>query len=220
VKGPRLHPAEETLLGFAGGQADLPLRMLVETHLAGCPACAAVVVELRAPGGALLAALDAGAAPSGLWERLSSRLDVESRPTQSSPLPGLTLPPAAVAELPPGPALRWRRAWGLGGEMALVAEDTGTGSRLLAGRMRGGRAFPKHQHTGPEDVVVLVGGYDDHLGAYEVGDYAAYAPGSVHQPTTEPDEGCAILVRLERPNRFFGWRGALQRLFLQYPRYP
>jgi anti-sigma factor ChrR (cupin superfamily) len=97
--------------------------------------------------------------------------------------------------------------------MALVAEDAGTGSRLLAGRMRAGRTFPRHQHTGPEDLVVMLGGYDDHLGAYEVGDYAAYAPGTVHEPATDAEEGCSILVRLETPNRFFGWRGVLQRIF-------
>jgi putative transcriptional regulator len=200
-------------LAFAGGQADLPLRVLVEIHLATCPACAAVVAELRAPGGALLAGLPGGTAPPGLWERLSARLDGEVRPAPAALLPGLILPPGAVAELPGGPAPRWRHAWGLGGEMALVAEDAGTGSRLLAGRMRAGRRFPRHQHTGPEDLVVLAGGYDDHLGTYEVGDYAAYAPGTVHEPATDADEGCAILVRLETPNRFFGWRGVLQRIF-------
>ncbi|HTQ78551.1 MAG TPA: cupin domain-containing protein, partial [Thermoanaerobaculia bacterium] len=62
------------------------------------------------------------------------------------------------------------------------------------------------------DVLVLQGGYEDEKGRYEAGDYAVYETGSEHRPTTERGEECWILVRLERPIRFLGWRGWLERL--------
>jgi putative transcriptional regulator len=210
----QLHPPEETLLTFASGEADLPLRVLVEAHLAACPACAAVVVELRAAGGRLLAALPETAVEDGLWERLRGRLDREPAPPAAldsgDSAIDLPVPPAALAELPALRPLRWRWAWAPDARLALVARDPGTHSMLLAARMPGARSFPRHLHVGPEDVVVVTGGYDDHLGRYEAGNYAAYAPGTSHRPHTEPDEGCAILLRLEKPNRFYGWRGVLQ----------
>ena len=69
-----------------------------------------------------------------------------------------------------------------------------------------------HLHVGPEDIVVLTGGYEDHLGHYEAGQYVAYEPGSEHQTVVEPGDTCWTLTRLEQPNRFLGWRGWLQRL--------
>jgi anti-sigma factor ChrR (cupin superfamily) len=96
--------------------------------------------------------------------------------------------------------------------MAVLARDPAAHSVLLIGHMPPRRSFPRHLHLGPEDVAVLTGGYEDDQGHYEAGEYTTYEPGTIHEPATEAGAPCWSLTRLEKPNRFFGWRGLLVRL--------
>ena len=132
----------------------------------------------------------------------------------ASKRPDFPLPDAIRRELsdPGGHPLRWHWGFAPGIWYADLARDPATGSVLLGGYLPPGRSFPEHVHLGPETVLVLSGGYVDHLGRYEAGEYAVYPPGSSHRPATEPDEGCWSLIRLEKPNLLVGWRGWLQRL--------
>lgn len=208
-----MHPSEELLLTFATGQADLPHRVLIEGHLDGCATCRSVVAEVSIPGGALLTALPAEPLPDRLWNNL--RAQVEALPAPASVAPSLAeipLPPGARQELPPRPAVHWWRLPTGAARIATLTQDPQTGSVLLAGYMPAGQTFPRHLHVGPEDVLVLTGGYADQFGTFETGAYTSYAPGSEHQPATDLDEGCWSLVRLEQPNKFYGWRGWLQHL--------
>jgi putative transcriptional regulator len=209
-----MHPPEELLLAVASGQADLPHRVLVEGHLDACAACRATLAELSAPGGALLASLAPERPADRLWESLRTRIAaLPPGPGPDDPrLAGLPLPQGARRELPPIPRIAWRSPLALGARMALLLRDRFTGSQLFVGHMPARRAFPRHLHLGPEDVLVLAGGYEDQYGTFEAGHYGAYAPGTEHRPFTEPDEECWVLFRQERPSLFFGWRGWAQRL--------
>jgi len=211
----RCHPPEETLLGFSTGHADLAQRVLAEAHLAVCSPCRQAVAEMAAPGGRLLASLPVEPPSSRLWQRISSRLAVEAAggAATGSPVDELPLPPAARAELPAYGPLRWRSAWKGTSQFALVHANPHDRGFLVAARAPRQSGFPAHEHLGPEDGVILAGGYDDEYGSFEVGDYAVYAAGSRHRPETDREDGCVILVRLELPNRFLGWRGWAQRLF-------
>jgi putative transcriptional regulator len=210
----RCHPPEETLLGFSSGHADLAQRVLAEAHLAMCSACRQTVAEMAAPGGRLLASLPAQSPSAGLWERISSELSSSAvTGAGASHLDELPLPPAARTELPALGRLRWRSAWKGTSQFALVHANPHDRGFLVAARAPRQSGFPAHEHLGPEDGVILAGGYDDEFGSFEVGDYAVYEAGSRHQPETDRAEGCVILVRLELPNRFLGWRGWAQRLF-------
>ena len=102
-----------------------------------------------------------------------------------------------------------------GARLAPLLRDRFTGSQLFVGHLPARRAFPRHLHLGPEDVLILAGGYEDQYGTFEAGAYGTYAPGTEHRPFTEPDEECWILFRLEKPNLLLGWRGWLQRLARQ-----
>jgi len=95
---------------------------------------------------------------------------------------------------------------------AVLLRDRLTGSALVLGHMPPERGYPAHVHLGPEDILVLTGGFEDQFGAFETGAWATYAPGSQHRPVTEPGEECWTLTRLEKPNLYLGWRGWLQRL--------
>lgn len=209
-----MHPPEELLLAVVSGQADLPHRILVEGHLDTCAACRSTVAELSAPGGTLLAGLPAEPPPGRLWERL--RTEIAGLPPGPGPddplLAGLPLPAAVRRELPPLSAIPWRRLTVRGARLAVLLRDRFTGSALILGHMPAHRFFPRHIHLGPEDTLVLTGGYADQFGTFEAGDYGCYAPGTEHRPFTEPDEECWTLLRLEKPNLFPGWRGWLNRL--------
>lgn len=225
-----MHPTEDTLLTLACGEADLPLRATLEGHLSTCPACRAMVGELAAPGGSLLRGLPEAPPPARLWEALRERVatmapdatavfPAAQRPPADDPLAALPLPSGARRELrlarrqaPEESAnrpLAWRSALAPGARYAVLWS---AGSLLVVAHMPAGRYFPRHVHPGREDVLILSGGYEDHLGSYAAGEYAVYEAGSEHRPATLPDEECWILTRLERPIRFCGWRGWLQTL--------
>jgi len=209
------HPASDLLLSFASGRADLPHRVMLEAHLAGCPDCRAAVAEMSAPGGALLRGLPGAPLPAGLWGRLRERIS-EAPLQRGAPSPpalaGLPLPAAALAELPEIHQLKWRWGFVRGGRLTALARDPATRSLLLIGYSPPQRTFPRHLHVGPEDILVLTGGYEDDEGHYEAGEYASYEPGTIHQPAVVPGETCWTLTRLEVPNRLLGWQGLVQRL--------
>ncbi|MFY9824430.1 MAG: cupin domain-containing protein [Thermoanaerobaculia bacterium] len=209
-----MHPSEEILVAVASGQADLPHRVLVEGHLDSCAPCRAVLAEISAPGGELLASLPAAPPPAPLWERLRARIQVlpPAGPAANPALSGFPLPEGARREMPDVAPLRWRRIPLHPARYAVLFRDQVSGSALLIGHMPPRRGFPEHVHLGPEDLLVLAGGYEDHAGTYEQGAWASYAPGTVHRPITEPGEECWTLTRLEKPNLFLGWRGWLQGL--------
>jgi putative transcriptional regulator len=211
-----VHPSDEILLTFATGQADLPLRVLLEGHLEGCASCRAAVAEIGAAASALLADLPVEPIPDALWERVRASVQgLPQRPAAPDPLlAGLPLPASVRRELPPLGELRWRSLPARGARIAVLARDAHTRSALLLGHMPARRAFPLHLHQGPEDVLVLAGGYADQFGTFEAGAFASYSPGSEHRPFTEPDEECWTLTRLEQPNLFRGWRGWMQNMLI------
>jgi putative transcriptional regulator len=96
--------------------------------------------------------------------------------------------------------------------MAVLHDDAARGVKLMIGRMPPGKVFPRHEHLGFEQMVVLAGGYDDERGEFVAGDYAVYEPGSAHGPQTLDGDDCWILFRIDGPVRFRGWRGLVQRL--------
>jgi putative transcriptional regulator len=211
---PALHPAADLLLDYATGVADLPARVVLAAHLAGCESCRGEVDALRAPAADFLRSLpDArGAArpASALWERLRAAIESESPARAQEPdraQLGLPLPVAAWAELGPRQPLAWQPLrFSPGVRWASVGSDPSTGSMLVAVQGPKSSSFPAHRHVGQELGVVLEGGYEDATGDYRLGDFFAYEPGTSHQPRTDLEEGCTSLLRLESPNRFLGWR--------------
>ncbi|HEX4965301.1 MAG TPA: cupin domain-containing protein [Thermoanaerobaculia bacterium] len=209
-----MHPPEELLVAVASGQADRPQRVMVEGHLDSCAPCRATLKEISTPGGALLASLPRIPPPDALWEKLRARISALP-PAGGDANPLLSrfpLTPGARREMPEVPALHWHRVPAHPARYAVLFRDEATGSALLLGHMPASRGFPAHEHLGPEDILVLAGGFEDHLGTFEQGTWASYAPGSRHRPVTEPGEECWTLTRLEKPNLFLGWRGWLQTL--------
>lgn len=90
-------------------------------------------------------------------------------------------------------ALAWKRTRVEGVDLVLLhpseeeaqraREERGTaveGALLI--RMQPGCGYPPHRHLGVEEVLVLQGGYRDHLGEHRAGSYVRYEAGSEHAP--------------------------------------
>jgi len=57
-----------------------------------------------------------------------------------------------------------------------------------------GSAFPRHVHSGGEEILVLEGTFQDEHGDYPAGSYFRNPPGTSHEPAAA--QGCTIFVRL------------------------
>ena len=49
-------------------------------------------------------------------------------------------------------------------------------------RMEPGSRYPGHRHSGPEELLVLEGAFEDENGRYEAGDFVRHATGTSHHP--------------------------------------
>lgn len=72
-------------------------------------------------------------------------------------------------------------------------ERTGRVVALIA--MAPGHGYPRHQHRGAEEVLVVQGAYRDEDGIHRQGEYVRYENGSAHAPVAVPgDETCILLA--------------------------
>ncbi len=209
-------PPTELLVGLACGEADFALRTVLEAHLSLSPASRREFGELCAAGGAMLEHLppERGSSLKRVWDQVQAKLAETHSSPRNFPA-SVPLPDSARAELPGiKKPLRWLGVGLAGGRIAVLGQDPSRQITLAVAHMPGGRVFPRHIHDGFEHAVVLAGGYEDERGAFKVGDFVVYEPGSEHGPHTLDGDDCWILFRLEGRVRFLGWRGWLQRLVL------
>lgn len=205
---PEHHPAPPLLLAYVTGAADRPLRLLLETHLPSCPACARRVGDITGARGEPGEALPEVPVPPELLERLLARVDQLS----PQPLEGVPLPPALLAELPAARHWRWQSLLSEGSRVARLLTDERTGSALHLVHLPPGARFPRHAHAGDEDSLLLAGGVHVEGVLLEAGDWHHTAAGITHVPVAS-EEGCWSLSRVEAAGVWLtGWRGLLQRM--------
>lgn len=63
-----------------------------------------------------------------------------------------------------------------------LAGDREGGDSVALIRMEPGCGYPAHRHRGPEDVLILAGGYRDDRGEHCAPAFLRYEAGSVHAP--------------------------------------
>jgi anti-sigma factor ChrR (cupin superfamily) len=98
-------------------------------------------------------------------------------------VPGLGL---ASSQL--GAGGEWRAARSPGVSWLLLSPPDAPDATVLI-RMLPGSSYPAHRHVGPEEVLVLAGGYRDEWGEHRAGTWLAYPAGSVHDPVALGDPG-------------------------------
>lgn len=178
ARGPRLHPDPVQWTLLEEGRADLPMKLLLETHLGVCGTCRAAH-----PGHAAHAP-----APE----------------TAGSEPP---LPAGILAQLPDPQRWTWYRHLLKGARSARLWEDPATGVGLWLTFVPQGRRFPHHQHTGQEAAVLLAGWIEDGPEVAGPGDYVQHEGGSHHAPAATGPDGCWIFARVGPGGLHFrGWR--------------
>lgn len=177
-RGPMLHPESARWAELEEGKADLPMKLLLETHLGACATCRRARPGLPAHAPVARAAGDAPPVPAGI-----------------------------LAQLPDPKAWTWYRHLLNGSRSAKLWEDASTGVGLWLTHVPTGRRFPDHSHRGQEAAVMLSGWVQEGLDRAGPGDFVQNETGSHHAPEASGQGGCWILVRLgPGGSRFSGWR--------------
>ena len=209
---PTRHPSEEVLVLHASGQLDIPARVLVEAHVAHCQTCSRGLAELAVPGRRWLEECEEALPSSSLWEAIEARIDREASLDPLAGLGEVPLPAAARGELQfDGGPTEWRNLPLSRARFSILHYEAGTDTTLLLVRAEAGRRVPEHEHEGPEDVVVLAGGFEDPQGHFVTGDWQWNGAGTRHAPLVDEDGVCWIVARIEHGIHFTGLRGVLQR---------
>lgn len=184
------HPDDGLLSDHVRGALDPAVSVFVATHLALCPACRARERAMEAVGGSLLDALEPEAMDASSLASVMARLDdpdpaprrpapaVGGDPRLPEPLRSLVGDPRRLVWDQPLPGVRF----------AQPLFDNGPRLMRMSGRAR----VPTHTHDGVELVLVLEGGFFDHLGAYARGDFVVGDETIRHMPAAEA-EGCLCL---------------------------
>jgi len=82
-----------------------------------------------------------------------------------------------------------------GVSVRFLASDRATGYAAVLIRMEPGSSYPRHAHTGGEELLVLRGGYEDEAGRYGAGEFRRHPPGSRHHPRVPEDgETCSLFA--------------------------
>ena len=93
-------------------------------------------------------------------------------------------------------AIPWKGTRHPGVAIHFYATDRSSGRALVLIRMEPGCGYPRHQHRGPEHLLVVTGGYRDGLGEHRAGQFASYDDGSEHAPVALAGDGAPACVLL------------------------
>jgi anti-sigma factor ChrR (cupin superfamily) len=70
--------------------------------------------------------------------------------------------------------------------------DEATGHAAVMIKMEPGASYPRHRHHGPEELLILRGGFRDEHGEYRAGEFRRFEDGTTHHPIAL-DEGSACI---------------------------
>jgi putative transcriptional regulator len=88
----------------------------------------------------------------------------------------------------------WRQTSHPGVRIHFYASDRQTGRTVALIAMEPGCGYPGHRHRGPEEVLVLQGGYRDERGEHREGDCLIYEDGSAHAPVALAGDTCVLFT--------------------------
>lgn len=73
--------------------------------------------------------------------------------------------------------------------------DRASGHAAVMIRMEPGCSYPRHRHRGPEELLILQGGFRDEQGSYRAGEFCRFEDGSVHHPVAlDGEEACVFFA--------------------------
>lgn len=89
--------------------------------------------------------------------------------------------------------MEWRPGGAPGISMKELYSDPNRRERVALLRWEKNARYPRHEHPGGEEVLVLEGTLADEAGRYPCGTWIRNPPGSAHEPYSP--EGCVILIK-------------------------
>jgi putative transcriptional regulator len=208
------HPSDTTLSAFAAGTLDEGQRLVVATHIAGCPSCRRGLQAFEHVAGNQLDGLSPVAMEAGALDTVVGRLTAvgDGGPADFA-VQRVTTPATASAEDLPGPLALydlgpWR--WiGRGVYWRPVSVWDKTESRVFMLKAAPGIRLPDHHHLGIEWTCVLAGAFHHDYGRYGPGDFDEADELVAHRPHVETGDPCICLVAMRGGIRFEGWIGRL-----------
>jgi len=199
------HPSDYSLARLAAGTIGAGPRLVVATHLSGCPQCRRGLRSFEAVGGAMLEEARPVRQSPDAFARVLARIDAADPP--SEPAPSVLHPdlPAPLDAYDIGPwrfvhpGFRWRR----------LTLPESPDAKVIMLKIAAGLRVPRHGHSGTEYTQVLKGSFADALGQYRAGDCVEVDEGVDHQPVVDMGGECVCLASVEGRVRLSGWIGRL-----------
>jgi putative transcriptional regulator len=211
----RRHPTYETLAALASGTLSPGPKLVVETHVSGCPECRQRLRAFEAVGGALLEEAEPAEMPGDLLARTWALIEARAQPTQA-PRPAWREPfagaPQTLRDCQIGP---WRFVQP-GLRIAMVTPSGETEASAMLMRVSAGRQMPNHTHDGVEYTQVLSGAYSDAAGRFVAGDYDEANGEISHQPHADSGQDCICLAAIEGRLRLTSLVGRLAQSMLGF----
>jgi putative transcriptional regulator len=93
-------------------------------------------------------------------------------------------------------AIPWRTTRYPGVAVHFYASDERSGRVVALIRMQPGCGYPRHEHRGIEEVLVVQGGYRDERGHHTAGQFVVYADRTSHTPVALDGAGAMPCVLL------------------------
>jgi putative transcriptional regulator len=184
---PRHHPSDEILTAYTAGALEPGFGLVVGAHVEVCARCRARVGTFEAASGAALETLpqaDIGAeALANVMARVDAPAEPAATPDSRSFVERLSL--KAKKWIAPG-------VW-----VAGVNTPHAHNNRVYLLSVAAGGLTARHEHSGAEFCTVLSGAYQDELGVFAAGDFAAAESELNHQPLVLGDEACLCLFATE-----------------------
>jgi putative transcriptional regulator len=195
---PRHHPSDDVLATYAAGASEPGFGLVVGAHVEACAHCRAKVAAFEAAAGAALKDIDVEEPVPEAFARLLARIDSEP----VAPMPQLDTRPL-IERLP----LKPRKWIAPGVWVAGVKTPHAPNNRVYLLSVAPGMPTARHEHSGAEYCTVLKGSYQDELGLFAAGDFAATNEEVNHQPVVQGAEDCVCLFATEgrlKPQGFLG----------------
>lgn len=196
------HPDDDLLFAWAAGGLDMPISLILATHLSFCARCRNTVALAETTGGVLLTGIDPVPLAEGALANTMARLGAQEAAASPIPVSNDNTPAPLRAFL--GRDLSqvgWRKLGPRLGYVTLYRKGP-LAMRLLRGAP--GSDVGRHSHHGMEYTLVLRGGYKDETGRYGPGDFQVASSAVAHNPVADHDGDCINLAVTTAPLRFDG----------------
>lgn len=206
---PAHHPRETSLEAYAAGTLCAGPRLVLATHMVGCPRCRSHVRACESLGGALLDGETPAVISTGLLARTLAKRNAVPPPSLARARrwvpPELTGAPAPLLECDIGP---WRFLQP-GVRYSRVTLPREAKANVILLKFGAGRRAPQHSHEGAEFTQILKGAYSDELGLFQAGDCIEADAEIDHEPAVAGDTECICLAAVEGKLKLHSWMGRL-----------